>query len=443
MTAEVAVLNKTAVALATDSAVTISAGNQTLKIFESADKLFELSTCQPLGIMIYNGMQFLGVPLEAVIKGFRKKQSTFQTTVEAAEAFLAHLNKYVDEAPERELQGAVASIVLPIAAEIKNKIEQNVLDTVRKSAKIGEVEDFETMVRDAQNEVIESYDAIVADYSPAQFIPRSDFSAPAHDYEAWVREALEELANGTDAATVAKISNICIAVLKSGFISNSRTGLVIAGFGEAERFPTLISYEIDGVFDGKIRIRQTDYCDIDRKGPRAYVTPFAQKDMVDRFLHGLDDGLRGGITEYCESTIGKISQGIFDSIIIEDDEQRERLLGLARQAESAFIKNLNDKAFDAFQLNSRREIEDMVEFMPKPELARMAEALIDLTSIKRKVSQGMETVGGPVDVAVISKNDGFVWVKRKHYFPAEINSRYFDRRSNSAKTHGKATGETQ
>ena len=37
----------------------------------------------------------------------------------------------------------------------------------------------------------------------------------------------------------------------------------------------------------------------------------------------------------------------------------------------------------------------------------------------------LETVGGPIDVAVISKGDGFVWVKRKHYFPADLNNHFF------------------
>ena len=69
----------------------------------------------------------------------------------------------------------------------------------------------------------------------------------------------------------------------------------------------------------------------------------------------------------------------------------------------------------------------MIQFMPKPELARMAEALVELTSMKRKVSAGLETVGGPVDVAVISRSEGFVWVKRKHYFPPQLNARYFGR----------------
>jgi hypothetical protein len=116
----------------------------------------------------------------------------------------------------------------------------------------------------------------------------------------------------------------------------------------------------------------------------------------------------------------------------------------ALEAESAFLRGLNNQAFEKIRSQSQTEIEDMVEFMPKPELAKMAEALVNLTSIKRHVSRGMETVGGPIDVAVISQSEGFVWVKRKHYFPAELNSRYFERihqratKQHSEDSNGKA-----
>lgn len=99
----------------------------------------------------------------------------------------------------------------------------------------------------------------------------------------------------------------------------------------------------------------------------------------------------------------------------------------AQSAESAFLSGLDTKAFAQIRSESKAEIEDMVEFMPKPELAKMAEALVNLTSIKRRVSRGMETVGGPIDVALISQSEGFVWVKRKHYFPPELNPRYAKR----------------
>jgi hypothetical protein len=70
----------------------------------------------------------------------------------------------------------------------------------------------------------------------------------------------------------------------------------------------------------------------------------------------------------------------------------------------------------------------MVSFMPKQELASFAESLVNITSIKRRVTAELETVGGPVDVAVISKSDGFVWVKPKHYFDPSLNPRYFYRK---------------
>jgi len=63
--------------------------------------------------------------------------------------------------------------------------------------------------------------------------------------------------------------------------------------------------------------------------------------------------------------------------------------------------------------------------LPKEELASIAETLVELTSFKRRVSTEDETVGGPVDVMVITKGDGLIWVKRKHYFDEKLNHHFF------------------
>ena len=54
-----------------------------------------------------------------------------------------------------------------------------------------------------------------------------------------------------------------------------------------------------------------------------------------------------------------------------------------------------------------------VAVLPKEELAVLAETLVNLTSVKRRMTMSTETVGGPTDVAVITKGDGFIWIKRK------------------------------
>lgn len=72
------------------------------------------------------------------------------------------------------------------------------------------------------------------------------------------------------------------------------------------------------------------------------------------------------------------------------------------------------------------QVLSVVGILPKDELAAMAESLVNLTSFKRRVTMTQETVGGPIDVAVISKGDGFIWIKRKHYFKPELNHHFFD-----------------
>ena len=71
------------------------------------------------------------------------------------------------------------------------------------------------------------------------------------------------------------------------------------------------------------------------------------------------------------------------------------------------------------------QIESAIQFMPFSELAEVAELFIRLTQIRQRLSFDSETVGGPIDVAVISKADGFIWVKRKFYFSKELNYAFF------------------
>jgi hypothetical protein len=223
--------------------------------------------------------------------------------------------------------------------------------------------------------------------------------------------------------------------LTKNILSRGRTGIVIAGFGAEELFPTLISFEIDGGICDHVKYVETNHVDIDRKGPRAKVLPFAQKEMVERFLYGLDSSSRAKIVDFAASTVSSIRAEVLKMIDLPTLEATAKFVASVKSAEDAFLDGLKAGALAPMQERSEAEIADMVEFMPKPELAKMAEALVNLTSIKRRVSRGMETVGGPIDVAIISQSEGFVWIKRKHYFPPELNVRYNERVKAATKSH--------
>ncbi|PXB46376.1 hypothetical protein C0056_19325 [Pseudomonas aeruginosa] len=101
MTAEIAIMSRTAVVLAADSATTVTSwkdGQPERRYFKGANKLFELSRSGPVGIMIYGSAGLQGVPWELPIKAFRealgKEQfDVLQTYPERFFEFVEHNDK--------------------------------------------------------------------------------------------------------------------------------------------------------------------------------------------------------------------------------------------------------------------------------------------------------------------------------------------------------------
>lgn len=434
MTAEIAILNKMAVALAADSAVTISAGSKEEKIYDSADKLFELSHKNPIGIMIYNGMQFMQAPLPMLITKFRSSCGEFATVKEAAHCFLDYLNEFGKKSTDRTIEDAISQIIVPVILRLNDRAQKHFQDLFEKKPF---PDDISKALTDINDRALKLFEHIFADLQEAKFIggKRPGFSKERTSIIRGIVDEYLELPPGGGNYTD-RVVKICKLALIKSSLSPHRTGIIFAGFGTGELFPTLISFEIDGMVFGNLKYKETNHIDIDRDGDRARVVPFAQKEMVERFLYGLDQQIENNIAAFCKDAVTEIKNEILDQLDMpEADKQSLRLK--ARAAEDAFVEQLQSAAFEKIRSGSKSAIEDMVEFMPKPELATMAEGLVNLTSIKRRFSRGMETVGGPIDVAIISQSEGFIWVKRKHYFEAELNPRYLQRVNGSGYNNGR------
>lgn len=422
MTAEIAILNKSAVAVAADSAVTISAGDSQEKIFDSADKLFELCDNNPIGIMLYNGMDFMGTPLAILVKDFRSKGATFSKVEDAGKEFLEYLQKEGLSSPASIHDQNLRSIIHPQLAYFAKRVTNELLAKIQSNAQPDDVgEFFKTSLTKTLSAAIKS----ISRRKSAKFVGQAPSKVRLDKRsKKVVREVAQLLFPACDDEILELVEKFVTIAIRKDVLSPGKTGIVVCGFGEAERFPSLVWYETDGMLCGHVKYRISDAVDIDREGRVAAVMPFAQKDMIERFLYGLDEAIEVGIKQFCRRSVPEISKSMLERLDFDNDESADVLRDEAAEAEKAFLRELDQSAFQKVRETSRAEIEDMVEFMPKPEMAKMAEALIDLTSIKRRVTRGMETVGGPVDVAVISRAEGFVWVKRKHYFPPELNGRF-------------------
>lgn len=59
--------------------------------------------------------------------------------------------------------------------------------------------------------------------------------------------------------------------------------------------------------------------------------------------------------------------------------------------------------------------------MPIQDAIDLSAFLVDATKQYVKFCVGADTVGGETDIAAVTKHEGFKWIRRKHYYPTELN----------------------
>ena len=402
MTSEILILTPSAVALAADSAVTI--GNR--KTYNGVNKLFMLSNNPPMGIMTYNLSNFSSVPLETIIKEFRryikKEEFELNTVKEFRNKFKEFLENLVcDDLYTCSFEDKVNEFIKPLKENQEN-IDKN---------------DFEN----ALNSIPNDWDYDIFGELSEEIIKNLD------KYDEKFIGVIPEY-NGYDN------KNEILTKFQRFFIFNEFinpfTGIVIAGFNKDMLFPSYVEFNITYLFDDNFRCNKVKSMDI--SGNQVHVRPLAQNDVINTFLGSMDDTTRFKLINYVSNIYGYYSvhlkEAIKDNSSLNEDE-KEKFINEILKIEHAnnLLTNSFEDFLDQLKLEHAEPILESISALPKEELSNLAESLIKITSVKRKVQSDLETVGGPVDVAIITKGDGFIWTKRKHYFGADLNPHFFER----------------
>lgn len=89
-----------------------------------------------------------------------------------------------------------------------------------------------------------------------------------------------------------KLTEICGYLFsKDIFPSELSSGIVIAGFGESDIYPSVMAYLIEGVANNRLKYKQTGETQIS-SDMTAAIVPFAQHKMVYTFMEGIHPDYR-------------------------------------------------------------------------------------------------------------------------------------------------------
>ncbi len=209
---------------------------------------------------------------------------------------------------------------------------------------------------------------------------------------------------------------------KDHFPLDVSSGLVIAGFGEAEHFPTVMKIEIGGVYGGRLKAQPPSLVEVTDERPSS-VMAFAYTDMVDTFLNGISPQVLSRL-EDAATFIREVPPLVLDAVAGLSKAETAKVADLIRKASREKAAEFADQILEGV-IDRRHKIARAIETLTIGELAQVASTLVGLSFFEQQMSLERQTVGGPVDVAVISKGDGFVWINRKHYFRRDLNDHFF------------------
>jgi hypothetical protein len=426
MTAVIGILNKSAVAIAADSAATV-AGPRGTKVFNRANKIFRLCQGYPLGMMIYNHSEFMGTPWEIIVKTYRKEQGTqpFDTVELFRDNFLNFLhNKNFFCAPQQQKKTIHIFLISILQFFAQRSFErlQVILQNPPPGTNVGQL--MSNMILADLNTEIASLEADT-DYAP-EFANFTENEFDAIGFTG-INQAIQQVLTSqgvpvdVNAYTIA-LKRLLFLAIRSKRSYNFYSGLVFTGYGEAEYFPSLHAINISLAINNRLRyFKEENRRAIITHDMQSAIRPFAQTDVINTVLSGIDQQLNNYF----------ILQ--FKDFFHKHNETIAQLVEPHNANIAASIRNINAgtvaQTLQAEIAKEQRRIYTeplmrAVITLSKEDLVEMAESLIYLTYLKRRFTFAEESVGGPVDVVVITKGDGFVWIKRKHYFEPSLNNHF-------------------
>ena len=293
MTAEIAILNKSGIVLAADSAVTISNNLGNAKAYNAANKLFSCGGNKNIAFMIYGNAEYMEIPWEIIFKEFRSETQIidFRDLEECATSFFAFLKK--EQFNDCHISKNIIISTFYRTLNYITNVASDFINEEQAKSNNHEIED-EKIIEILKNVIL--------------LVRKNNIDRKGIDFEITVEDFISEFFDFIDKdlknffkLDISEIFNDLVTLLyelviyKNSFDNSS--GIVFAGYGSNDLFPSLYSYEVDYSFNGKLKYTSQEKVNITVNGCSASITPFAQSDMVLTILKGMDPSIESEIID--------------------------------------------------------------------------------------------------------------------------------------------------
>ncbi len=431
MTAEVAILNRHAVAVAADSAVSLAADS---KVYDTANKILTLSSNPPILVMFYGAASLGRIPWDTIVHQYQQSYSniSFSTVEQHASHFvdfLQHMVAHISEELQRDF------VRMEISWELDQLCETayGMASMMTRSTPVYDstfTKIFWDQMSIAARMKLEYFDRIrpLADISEREAKRQLELAVQGWSIDGmtagnwnefvdiWftANPALRSADLGRPDRTLRRdLEASTIKCLRTAEWSPGCTGVVVIGFGTDQPFPSMVHWLIDQVMSNTVKARVIDVININDECPSIIYPLARQHEMAQTLIEGIHPQLREAHYNLVGSMLNELSDQVAEILHSKMGQRKYRLLMSEVSARFDKVAHAMSDMFERRIAYHSAPLINLVEHLPKHQLAEMAETLVHMASFQQKFTPGTGVVGGPIDVAVISHTEGTVWVKRK------------------------------
>lgn len=352
-------MNPNSLILSTDGAVTVKGR----KTFTGVKKLLEISCNPPIVAMYYGKPDFGLVEMESIIEEFKKQYdfNNLNSVKKISSALIDFLSKftYGDD---------VDYFVKYYLTLFKKELKQN----------------LENMDEKIFWDYIDSFEKI----DTFSFIQNISFDDVIPD-------CIHDRSDANDV----------LLEIFSYQLANSGTGLVIAGFDNDCNRPSFIHLGLMVNNKGTIEYEVLDF---EENYDNTGIISFAQDREINTFIRGIDLDLELSIVNYINLSLDFYLDDFYE-ILAEssefDEDNLKKIEFFKNQHKNDFsYANMFYEQLQLWKDDNYESFLEIIPFLPKHLLAELARFLILIVSSKRKFSFDLDSVGGQIDVCVVTKN---------------------------------------
>ncbi|MEM7180874.1 MAG: hypothetical protein AAF518_08170 [Spirochaetota bacterium] len=371
MSVQLAIINKNAVTLASNKKTIIN---------------IRLSEIDPVGIMVYGNPYLMGVHWESLISKYRDMYGdTFHNTLKGySDEFMEFLQDsrelFLEESQE-------VYFYEKYSAFIKNLKEKSDHDKV----KLQNIIEY-TYERLKKKEKLNMFD--VSNHSDGSGFRK---------YSQMVYDSIEDVFFEYELGDYYNdmLFNIGRYLFSRPSFDNQSSGVIIAGYGNKDLHPSIISYEIDSVIDNTLIYRQTlsRVCDALNDGN---IYQFKFNNIIP-----LSEEIDFHFIVYIKTYIQRILNSYNTHIINTVPQLSEFESTALNNLKENIIDNLK-KDFDSFiEENYVRKMLSSINLMSKGEMVMIAKALLHIIDFKEKNPNEGNLSARSLETVVISRMTGY------------------------------------